>query len=84
MTGDNEVTLEGEFVHFALFVGVEPINYNEDLKNKQWKFDMVEELQVVKRNNTRELVKLPTHTKAIEVKWVYKLKHNVDVSIAIH
>ena len=45
---------------------------------------MVEELQAIERNNTWELVELPTHTKAIEVKWVFKLKHNADGSIARH
>ena len=45
---------------------------------------MVEELQVIKRNNTWELVELSTHTKAIEGKWVFKWKHNVDGPIVIH
>lgn len=45
---------------------------------------MVEDLQVIERNNTWELFELPTYTKAIEVKWVFKLKHNQDGSIAIH
>ena len=45
---------------------------------------MVEELQVIKRNNTWELVELSTHTKAIEGKWVFKLKHNVDGLITRH
>lgn len=45
---------------------------------------MVEELQAIKRNNTLELVKLPTHTKAIKVKCVFKLKYNPDRSIVRH
>ena len=43
---------------------------------------MVEELQPIERNNTWELVEFPPHTKAIEVKWVFNLKHNTDGSIA--
>ena len=45
---------------------------------------MVEELQAIERNNTWELVELSAHTKAIKVKWVFKLKHNVDGSIVRH
>lgn len=36
----------------------------------------------IERNNTWKLVKLPTNTKFIEVKWGYKLKHNPDDSIS--
>ena len=45
---------------------------------------MVEELQPIKRNNTWELVEFPAHTKAIKVKWVFKLKQNPDGTIARH
>lgn len=45
---------------------------------------MVKKLQVIERNNTWELVKLPTHTKAIRVKWMFKMKHNLDESITRH
>lgn len=45
---------------------------------------MVEELQAIERNYTWELIELPTHTKFIEVKWVFKLKNNLDGSIARH
>lgn len=37
VVGDNEVTPDGYLVHFGLIVGVEPINYSEDLKDKKWK-----------------------------------------------
>jgi len=45
---------------------------------------MTEELVAIERNKTWKLVKLPVDKKAIEVKWVYKLKHNPDGSIAKH
>ena len=45
---------------------------------------MIEELQEIERNNTWELVELSAYTKAIEVKWVLKLKHNIDGSIPRH
>ncbi|GAU48847.1 hypothetical protein TSUD_188320 [Trifolium subterraneum] len=37
---------------------------------------------VMERNNTRELVSLPTGKKLIAVKWVYKVKHKPDDTIA--
>lgn len=43
---------------------------------------MIEEFQAIERNNTWELVVLLAHTKAIKMKWVFKLKHIPDGSIA--
>jgi hypothetical protein len=84
VTGDDEVTPDGELVHFTLLARVEPINYSESLNDKKLKSIMVEELQAIKRKNTWELVEFLAHTKDIKVKWVFKLKHNVDRSIARH
>lgn len=84
MVGDDEATPDRDLVHFVLLEEAEPINYSEALKDKQWKEPMVEELQVIGINNTWELVELPTHIKSIKVKWVFKLKHNYDGSIARH
>ena len=50
--GDDEITPDGELVHFALLAGVEPINHTEALKISKWKLAMVEELQAIERNNT--------------------------------
>lgn len=50
--GDDEVTPDGELVHFALLAGVEPINPREALNDKKWKSSMVEELQAIEINNT--------------------------------
>jgi hypothetical protein len=47
VTGDDEVTPDGELVHFALLVGAEPINYSEALKSNKWKLAMVEELEPI-------------------------------------
>lgn len=84
MVGDDKVIPNGYLIHFSLLAAAESINYSETLKNKQWKSTMVKELKVIKRNNTWELVELPIHTKAIEVKWVFNLKHNDNGSIARH
>lgn len=45
---------------------------------------MVEELAAIEMNQKWQLVKLPTNTKTIEVKWIYKMKHNLYGSIANH
>lgn len=52
VTGDNEVDGVGDIVHFALFLGTEPLNLEEALKEKVWK-KMVEELSALERNQTR-------------------------------
>lgn len=79
--GDNEVRLDGYLVHFSLLPNAEPINHNEALRNNEWKASIIEDLEAIDRNNTWELVKFPENTKPIEVKWVYKLKHNHDLGI---
>jgi hypothetical protein len=61
VVGDDEVITDGVLVHFASLASDEPINSIEALKNIKWKSSMVEELQVIERNNAWELVELPTH-----------------------
>lgn len=59
LVGDDEVTQDEDIIHFALLASVEPIlNYSEALENKQWKSSIVENLQVIERNNTWELVNI--------------------------
>lgn len=79
---NNKVTEDGDLVHFSKLADVESINYNEALKNEGCKTTMIEELTSIERNGTWKLVKFPVDTKAIEVKWVYKLKHNPDGLVA--
>lgn len=52
MVGDDEVTPDGDLIHFTLLVGVELINYSDALRNEHWKEPMVKELQAIERNNT--------------------------------
>lgn len=42
---------------------------------------MEEEIRMIEKNETWELVEKPPHKKAIEVKWIYKTKFNPDGSI---
>ena len=81
---DNEVNDEGDFVHFALLADSELINYEIALTEKVWKDVMIEELDAINRNHTWELTKLPTNKKAIDMKWVFKLKLKPNGEISKH
>lgn len=71
-------------MHFALLADSELINYEIALTEKVWKDVMIEELDGINKNHTWELTKLPTNKKAIDVKWVFKLKRKPDGEIAKH
>lgn len=42
---------------------------------------MKEELKMIKKNQTWELVDRPQHKKVIEVKWIFRTKLNFDGSV---
>jgi hypothetical protein len=84
ITPDNQVDEEGEFVHFALLADSEPINYEIAMNEEVWKNAMIEELNAINRNNTWELTKLPASKKAIDVKWIFKLKLKPNGEVAKH
>ena len=84
MLHGSEATTEGNLMHFAQLEDVEPINHEDSLKEDAWKQVMIEELKAIKRNNTWQFPKLPPNKKAIDVKWVFKLKLNLGGSIARH
>jgi transposase InsO family protein len=62
------------------FCVIEPDNFEEAMKEKCWKKAMEEEIEVIEKNNTWELVERPSEKDVIGVKWVYKVKHNSDGS----
>lgn len=70
---DNLATDEGDLVPLALFAVTEPVNFEDALKEKVWREAMVDELKAIERNQTWEL---------IVVKWVFKVKHNPEGTIA--
>jgi len=61
----------------------EPADHEEALNDLKWKKEM-EELYMIEKNNTWELVDIPPDRKVIEVKWVFRTKLNVDGSINKH
>jgi hypothetical protein len=63
---------------------IEPENYQEAFGDKAWQEAMKEELEVIEKNNTWELVERPIDKPVIGVKWVYKTKLHLDGSVQKH
>jgi hypothetical protein len=76
VTSDNQVNDEGELVHYAFLADTEPVSMTEALSNPKWISAMIEELNSIENNDTWSLVNLPQNKKAIDVKWVFKVKVN--------
>ena len=48
---------------------IEPTGYEEAAADKKWMDAMKEELKMIEKNQTWELVDKPTHKRVIGVKW---------------
>jgi len=59
----------------------EPADFEEAKLDNNWMVAMKEELHMIEKNNTWQLVDKPIDRKVIGVKWVCKTKLNVDGSI---
>ena len=59
----------------------EPVDHEEALKESKWKDAMKEELLMIEKNKTWELVDRPQERKVIGVKWVFRTKLNADGSV---
>jgi len=57
---------------------VEPICFEQVVKNLKWDNAMDEKMAALDANATWELVALLEDKKAIGCKWVYKVKHNAN------
>jgi predicted aspartyl protease len=62
----------------------EPANFNEAKLDQKWMVAMKEELHMIEKNNTWQLVDRPQDRKIIGVKWVFRTKLNADGSINKH
>ncbi|KAI5347962.1 hypothetical protein L3X38_000849 [Prunus dulcis] len=60
---------------------IEPESFEEAAKNDSWKKAMEDEILLINKNNTWELVNRPSDKQIIGVKWVYKTKLNLDGSV---
>lgn len=59
----------------------EPHNYEQVVKEINWRLAMDEEIASIKRNDTWGLTKLPNGHKVIDLKWFFKLKKNENGEI---
>eukprot|EP00253_Pinus_taeda_P029616 PITA_29616 len=59
-------------------------NERDAIKDKKWIEAIDEEMNVIERNKTWDLVELPKGKEVIGVKWVYKTKSNVEGKIERH
>ncbi len=60
---------------------IEPESFEEVAKDDSWKKAMEDEILMINKNNTWELVNRPYEKPIIGVKWVYKTKLNLDGSV---
>nr|XP_009775479.1 PREDICTED: uncharacterized protein LOC104225398 [Nicotiana sylvestris] len=59
----------------------EPSSFEEATINPAWQTAMVQEFEALYSNNTWDLIPPPPGKKAIECRWVYKVKHKADGTI---
>ncbi|KAG8501874.1 hypothetical protein CXB51_004547 [Gossypium anomalum] len=59
----------------------EPCCFEEAEAHQGWKQAMDDEIAMIEKNKTWELVPRPTNRKVIGVKWVYRAKQNADESL---
>ncbi|KAG8489179.1 hypothetical protein CXB51_017224 [Gossypium anomalum] len=60
----------------------EPITITEAFSSKEWTLAAQQEYDALMKNNTWDLVPLPANRRAAGCKWIFKLKHHSDGSIA--
>lgn len=75
-------TEEIEIADEMLMLSVEePSSYSHAEKDKEWRAAMEREIDAIEKNGTWELTDLPKGQKAIGLKWVYKLKKDMNGDI---
>nr|XP_028952455.1 uncharacterized protein LOC114822291 [Malus domestica] len=60
---------------------IEPECFEEAVKDESWQKAMEDEISMIEKNNTWDLVDRPFDKPIIGVKWVYKTKLNLDGSV---
>ncbi|GKV43433.1 hypothetical protein SLEP1_g50721 [Rubroshorea leprosula] len=59
----------------------EPSSFSQAIKNEKWREAMRKEITALEENGTWTLERLPPDKRAIDSKWVYKIKYKPDGSI---
>jgi hypothetical protein len=62
----------------------EPSSLSEVEQDPHWKAGMMEEIRAIEENDTWTLTDLPTDKRAIELKWIFKLKRDEQGSVVKH
>ena len=60
---------------------IEPVGFQEAMQDKKWFSALEEELSMIEKNHTWQLVQKPSDRKVIGVKRVFKTKFNADGSV---
>ena len=58
----------------------EPSNYEEAIQNKEWKDAMIEEYQLIMKNDVWDVVPRPEGNSVVNSKWIYKIEHAANGS----
>ncbi|KAK9190888.1 hypothetical protein WN943_019498 [Citrus x changshan-huyou] len=65
----------------AVTAGTEPSSFTEAVEDEKWRDAMKKEIQALEDNETWTVESLPPGKRAINCKWVYKIKYNADGTI---
>ena len=65
----------------AVTAGHEPRSFHEAVKDARWRDAMQHELHAFESNDTWALAPLPSGTKALGCKWIYKIKYLANGSV---
>jgi hypothetical protein len=66
---------------YGLSVALEPTSYRDAERHPEWQLAMAEEIDVLERTGTWDLVSPPPGVRPITCKWVYKIKTRSDGSL---
>ena len=70
---------------FSLFSPIyDPLTFEEAVVEEVWEKGMDEEIECIEKNQTWELVDVPTYKDVISVKWIYKTKQDTDGNVQKH
>ena len=62
----------------VIIADCEPMSFSKPVKDERWREAMQNKIQVLEDNGTWVTKHLPYAKKALDCKWVYKIKHNYD------
>ena len=77
----NEIERFDDTNLLCFLADIEPLSFEEASKDEKWIQAMNKEIRSIQKNDTRNLVALPSDHQPIGVKWVYKIKKNAKGEI---